>query len=391
MLNILFWVSFLFILFTYIGYPVSLKVLSWCCSKPVKKKEFDCWPRVSVVLAVKNEESNIRRRIENLVEQEYPNSPIEVIVVSDGSQDKTLNILKELQSEYQHSQIDLKILERSESFGKPSVLNLGMETAQGAIIVFADARQQYSQTAIRNLVSNFSDLSVGCVSGELQFVQEDNFGIKLEMGAYWNYEKLIRKMESASGSVMGATGAIYAIRKELYTEISPLTLLDDVLIPLTILCQKYRVVFDQTAIAYDVVSKDVGSEWNRKVRTLAGNWQLALSQGMAQKACVHHFFYRYFWHKLARLLVPYFLVIVFFTSSMLDGIFYDGFVVLQSVFYLFALLAHFFKSCNRIPFVKLCYFFCVLNLAAVAGFWVWIQGQCGQAWKDTASCDEVRK
>jgi biofilm PGA synthesis N-glycosyltransferase PgaC len=126
--------------------------------------------------------------------------------------------------------------------------------------MFADARQRFEPDAIAQLVANFSDPSVGCVSGELMFQVDTESSVKLEMGAYWKYEKWIRKMESQTGSVVGATGAIYAMWRKLYTPLPAAALLDDVLSPMNVVVQGYRVVFESKAIAYDILSDDVVQE-----------------------------------------------------------------------------------------------------------------------------------
>lgn len=381
MFELFFWLSFAFIIYTYIGYPVSLLLLLIFCEKPVRKTYWKTWPDVTVVIAAKNEGNNIRKRIANLIEQDYPKSNLEIIVVSDGSTDSTVKILQEIETEQDASPVLFKAIVQQESAGKPSAINAGVLNAKGSILIFADARQRFATTAIKELVANFSDPRIGCVSGELEFIESSTPNLKVEMGAYWKYEKTIRKMESRTGSVIGATGAIYSMRKELYKELPTEILLDDVLIPLNVSSQKFRVIFDQTAKAYDVVSENVESEWKRKVRTLAGNWQLLSEGTILKKAFVHRFLYRLFWHKLARLLVPYSLVIMLVTSILSEGWIYLIFSGLQVTFYFLAILTRFLAPLRRLSLPKLCYFFCVLNVAAVAGFLVWITGKSNNAWK----------
>ena len=381
MLEIIVWISCVFVFFTYVGYPVTLRIVKQFYTKPEKKNYGDDWPRVSVVIAAKNEAQNISPRIKNILGQDYPQRCLEIIVISDGSKDRTVEILQALKKDFSHENAHLHIIEQTESKGKPSALNAGLEIATGTIVLFADARQEFAKTAIRELVANFIDPQVGCVSGELQFLENHSSGLKTEMGAYWHYEKNIRKMESASGSVMGATGAIYAIRKELYEEIPVQTLVDDVLIPLHIIFKGYRVLFDQSAIAYDIFSDNIGGEWRRKVRTLAGNWQLIGNSRAIYISIKSGILFRFFWHKVSRLLVPFFLIALLIASLLAAGWTYSVFAMLQVAFYCIALLSYFFPLFQKNSFFKLCYFFCVLNLAAVVGFWVWISGKLDDVWK----------
>jgi cellulose synthase/poly-beta-1,6-N-acetylglucosamine synthase-like glycosyltransferase len=385
MVELFFLFSFVFILFTYIGYPVSIWFLNLFFEKSVRKTYWEEWPEVSVIVAAKNEEKNIHKRITNLVEQDYPKYKLEIIIVSDGSTDGTVRILQEIERELRSSPVSFETIVKQESSGKPSALNEGVMRAKGSILVFADVRQQFTATAIKELVANFSDTEIGCVSGELEFIEESNSNLKVEMGAYWKYEKAIRKMESSSASVVGATGAIYAIRKNLYIDLPAKILLDDVLTPINVASQGYRVIFDQTAKAYDTVSTNVANEWTRKVRTLAGNWQLLSHVALLSKKLSFRFLNRLFWHKLARLLIPYCLVVLLVTSIVSEGMVYKSFAGMQVTFYLLAILTHFFSRLRQLSLLKLCYFFCVLNVAAVVGFWICITGKSGDAWKPTAS------
>src|SRR5208283_4061082 len=219
MVEYVFWLSVCFIAYTYFGYPLTLYVLSYFKSLTVKKGHI--YPKISIVIAVRNEEKNIRERLEDLLAQEYPTNRREIIVVSDGSTDGTEDIVRE----YQGQNVRLSSLQSSK--GKAEALNYGIAHAAGEVVVFADARQRFMPDALKHLVGNFNDPSVGCVSGELVFTESQGSEIKAEMGAYWHYEKWIRKCESRTGSVMGATGAIYAARTALYKPLPSGIILDD--------------------------------------------------------------------------------------------------------------------------------------------------------------------
>lgn len=379
-INIFFWFSFFFIFFTYVGYPLILYFFSRVASIPVDKSNVFLQLSVSVVVAVKNEKKNIRKRIQNLIKQDYPAEKLELIIVSDGSSDETVSIVQELVVSLPPELAKITIHAYAPSQGKPTALNMGVGLAKGDVIVFADARQQFEKTTVSQLVSNFSDPTIGGVSGELVFMKESDSEIKAQMGAYWSYEKAIRKMESMSGSVVGVTGAVYAIRRKLYRYLPPETILDDVLTPMNIIMQGYRVIFDSKALAYDVPSRNVEHEWKRKVRTLAGNWQLISLQKDLFNPCKNKLMYRFFFHKIARLLVPGFLVLLFVTSMLQSGIFFDLLSILQVLVYTAALLARFFPIIQRNVIVKTIYFFCSLNLAALVAFFIWLTGRVSTVW-----------
>ena len=370
----LLWISILFVLYTYTGYPFLLKLLSLfrpCAVTMGGEAIFS----VSIVIAAFNEEKNIDRRLANILLQRYPQELLEIIVVSDGSSDATCNKLRACS----HSNVRLVELERRS--GKASAINAGIAEARGKIIVFTDARQEFEPDAISRLIANFNDPGVGCVSGELHFFQESGSTIRKEMGAYWKYEKWVRKMESSSGSVVGATGAIYAIRRELFEPLPVGTILDDVLIPLAIVQKGYRTVFEGAAAAFDSVSTDVGKEWQRKVRTLAGNWQLLTLNPDLCLPWRNRNWWRFISHKIMRLLVPFALISLFICSMVQSGWQYRVVTALQALCYVLALIGLCLPVSRGIRLINFCYFFLVMNAAAVAGLWIFLTGQCTTVWK----------
>lgn len=380
-MKLVFWLSAAIILYTYIGYPLWLAFLKLIRPRPVVKDPFE--PDVSVVVAACNEEHTIVRRIKNILEQEYPADKLEIIVASDGSTDRTVAAARAL-----HEQ-RVKVLDLSLRYGKAVALNSGVAIAAGEIVVFTDSRQTFEPGVIRHLVANFADSTVGCASGELVFLKDESSSIQAEMGAYWKYEKWIRKAESATGSVIGATGAIYAIRREIYQPLPPWTLLDDVLTPMNIVMQGFRTVFDGNAIAHDVVSKDVAQEWKRKVRTLAGNWQLLSLAPRLLLPWTNPCWWRFIAHKMLRIIVPFALMILLASGAVLEEGVYQVATGLQAMFYAVALMGMFLPATRLNKLVNLCYFFLVMNAGAVAGFWRWVTGGCVTAWKP-AYTEEVK-
>lgn len=375
----LFWSSLLFIVFTYAGYPFVLSRLPRIRSH-LKRRQKSASPAVSVVISARNEAAHIERRLRNLLEQEYP-GPLEILLVSDGSTDMTVTLAKQLNDELAAAGINLVLIEKPHSEGKPVAINQAVKKASGELLLFADARQWFAPGAIAQLAGRFADPEVGAVSGALVFVSADDPGLEMEMSAYWEYEKKIRRMESDTGSVMGTTGAIYALRRSDFEPIPPYTLLDDVLIPLRTCCRGRRVLFDQDAVAYDCVSREVDEEWERKVRTLTGNWQLLFEFGMLRQSLRHGFFFRLFWHKTARLLVPLLLALMPGFCFSAGGWYTLVGSALLGGFFLAWLMAY-LPLLRRSKLLKLWYFFCVLNLAAVYGFFTWITGGSSSAWKE---------
>ena len=206
-------------------------------------------------------------------------------------------------------------------------------------------------------------------------------GAPVEMGMYWTYEKWIRSAESRSGSVVGATGAIYAIRRGLYQPLPEDTLFDDVLTPLNIIMQGHRVVYEGRAKAYDHVSGNVQQEWQRKVRTLAGNWQLLKLRPPLSSFRENPIFWRFMSHKILRLVVPFCLILAFASSILLSGIVYRMASAFQIIFYLAALTTWLAPPFRSFKVLNVAYFFCVPNAAALAAFFKFAFGGTGSIWE----------
>lgn len=373
MSEILFWFSLTFIAYTYIGYPFVLMLLSRLKYRIGKKHSI--FPTVSIIIAARNEEMNIAMRLRNLCEQDYPSNNFEIIVVSDNSHDGTNQIVQS----FGGSRITLISLQQSS--GKALAINNGVAAAQGEIVVFADARQRFEKNVLRELVANFSDPGVGCVSGEMVFLDNIDSNVRTEMSAYWRYEKSIRRNESATGSVMGASGSIYAIRRILYKPLPAGTILDDVLTPMNIISQGYRVVFDSDAVAYDIISVGVEQEWRRKVRTLTGNWQLLSLAPWLFVPWRNKGWARFLSHKIFRILVPFFLIALLLLNLKLDGLFYQIFLYPQIVSYSLATCGYFFPMFRIHKIFSVPYFFMVMNAAALFGFFYWVTGKDNRIWK----------
>jgi cellulose synthase/poly-beta-1,6-N-acetylglucosamine synthase-like glycosyltransferase len=314
-------------------------------------------------MVVRNEAAGLERKLENLMASDYPSDLMEIVVASDGSTDGTNKIL----SGYSNLNRVRAIL-NPESRGKAAGINDAVAAAQGEIIVFNDARQKVEPDALRLLVENFADPGVGCASGELMLGDPDSGEAAKGTGLYWRIEKKIREWEAASGSVVGATGALYAVRRNLLAPIPADTILDDVYIPMQVVRQGSRVVFDPRARAWDVPNLGTEREFARKVRTLSGNYQLLqLSPWLLRSENPLRF--QFVSHKLLRLLAPFALATALVTSCFLREPFYRVALGLQLAFYGLSLLA--MTQLVRGPLARLtdpAFTFVMLNSAAVVAF-----------------------
>jgi poly-beta-1,6-N-acetyl-D-glucosamine synthase len=382
-----FWLSIAVILYAYVGYPLQLLIQARLFPRPVTlAKHTTTNPRtISVVVAARNEEQNIGKRIENLLTQDYPHGLMEILIVSDGSHDATGAIVERFTKERTESDTgkSVKLISYAPGRGKSYAMNRAVSEARGEIIVFADARQSFKTDTVKSLVDRFADPSIGCISGELVFTETTDSEIQAEAGAYWKYEKLIRKLESETGSVVGATGAIYAIRKELFIPLHEDTILDDVVTPMMVAAHGKRVILDSHAIAFDVVTKDAGKEFRRKVRTLAGNWQLVGQHGVFMRPGGHPLWWRFLIHKIMRLIVPFLLPITLAASFWQASYLGHLFGWLQVSFYAVALFSAVFAHLRKIKLFGFCFFFAALNAAAVLGFFYWITGRHHALWRSS--------
>ena len=358
-----FWLAAAAVFYAYAGYPLWLLLRRKWRTRPVVWEPIT--PFISIVMVVRNEAAVLTRKLENLTTLDYPPEKLEIIVVSDGSTDQTNEILTTF------PRIRSILLEKAR--GKASALNHGIAAAKGELVVFMDARQRIEPSALRFLAGNFADPDVGCVSGELTLTDDIASGKARGVGLYWKLEKLVRKLESETGSVVGATGALYAVRRDLLSQVQPGTLCDDLYIPLEVVAQNKRVVFESRAVAFDAIFSDWKREFRRKVRTLAGNYQLLrLAPWLLTGANPVRF--EFFSHKLLRLLAPFFLVFMLAASLFLRGWFYSSVFVLQLGFYSLALIA-LLRSQRKSPrIVHLSFTFVMLNVAAVVGLFKFITG-----------------
>lgn len=365
----LFWGSAFLVAYTYLGYMGWLWLQSLIWPWPVLRSRQE--PYVSVVMVVRNEERWLERKMQNLLQLDYPQELYQVVVVSDGSTDSTESILRRYASDPR-----VRVLMNQLSRGKASGLNDAIALAAGDVVVFTDARQQIEHGAIRALMENFADPHVGCVSGALMLGDPGLGEAGQGMGMYWRIEKEIRELESESGSVVGATGALYAVRRELLVPVPEGTILDDVYIPMQVVRQQKRVVFESLAKAWDIPDLGSGMEFARKVRTLSGNYQLVqLAPWILSRR--NPLLWRFLSHKLLRLTVPFALTAMLAASLWLSGPLYRVALVLQLCFYALALLAF-----ARLPKLGLigriadaAGTFVLLNTAAVVAFANFVAGR----------------
>ena len=360
-----FWLAAALIGYSYLGYPAWLWLRSRWSPRPVRRSSgqssressdrSSATPAVTAVMVVRNEEAVIAHKLENLLTLDYPQEKLDVVVVSDGSSDRTPAILadyarnsgvpSEIRTEVRTEvrtgvRTRVRSLTKPASEGKAAGINDAIKLATGEVLLFTDARQHIESGALRLLIENFADPDVGAASGELMLGDPANGETGKGMGLYWRIEKKIRELESASGSVVGATGAIYCARRRLLdASLLPVdTILDDVLLPMQIVRQGSRVIFDSRARAWDSPNLGEGREFSRKVRTLSGNYQLLqLAPWLLSSQNAIRF--EFISHKLSRLAVPFALLALLIASIFLPQPLYRAALGAQLAFYALSLAA----------------------------------------------------
>jgi len=377
-LEITFWAAVGFVAYVYIGYPVLIGALARLRPRPVRTGPVT--PTITVLIAACDEEARIAAKIENCLALDYPAERLDIIVVSDGSTDRTASIVATYASRLPGR---VTLIEFPERRGKASALNAGAARAQGEVLLLADVRQRFDRLAARALARNFADPEVGAASGELMLLAEGEDRRGAGLGVYWRYEKAIRLAESRVGSSMGYTGSVSAVRRSLYPDLPADTLIDDLVVALCVIARRCRVVFEPAAQAFDSVSTEPGHEFARKVRTLAGVLQTCVnSRRLAGGPLGFCVWWQLLSHKASRLAVPYALATILVASALLDGPIYRLTLLVQGATYGLGCLGLLTGARGRWGrIVALPSTFLMLNAAAVVGVLRYASGRRLDLWR----------
>jgi poly-beta-1,6-N-acetyl-D-glucosamine synthase len=393
--QLVFWISLAVILYTYAAYPVLIALAARIRPRPWLRRPWPSNPQapISVVMAVHNGAKLLPTKLEHLLSLD-PHLIREVIVVSDGSTDRTAEILLEANGRTDGRLIPV-ILERQ--VGKASALNPAIAAATGEVLLFVDIRPRIAPGALDALLSNFADPTVGCVAGELLLTTDSHDATASAVsGLYWRYEQWIRNCEAAFDSPTGVYGGFYAARRSLVSQNPDGLILDDMFQPLSIIRQGYRSVVDRSAHVIDTWPATHAGEFNRKLRTLAGNFQLiAFAPWLLTPQ--NRVLVQLVSHKLLRLIVPYLFVSLLVSSAVLGlltrSVPFAIFGLLQCVFWFMAALA----LRVRIPVLHRlaapASALLVLNAAAVAGLWKYLftRGPLWKIWSPTPATSIPRE
>jgi len=372
--EVVFTVGLALLAYTYLGYPALIWAFAQLFPRTVHRGA--CQPRVTVIIVAHNEAARIGRKLETCLALDYPKEKLRILVASDGSDDGT----NERVASYAARGVAL--LAFPVRRGKASCLNDAVANCDEEVIVLTDARQRLDAYAVRRLAENFADPSVGAVSGELVFEADGITEFGEGVDAYWRYEKFIRRQESRWHSVVGVTGALYALRRECFRQIPEDTILDDVVIPMNVIMEGRRVIFESRAIAYDLPSDDPRQEKLRKVRTIAGNYQLISSHLPFFVPWRNPIFFQLVSHKLLRLVAPFGMAVVLITNVMLAGraVPYQGLLAAQLLAYALPGIGCVWPYSRKWKPVKLATAFVLLNWFAVLGLVEFLRNRNVHVW-----------
>ncbi len=383
---VVFWVCLACVCYAYLGYPI----LVWCLARlfgrllsPPPQVDADL-PSVTLLIAAYNEEAEIEKRVQTALMTDYPREKLEILIASDGSSDATPAIVR------RYTDRGVRLLDYKQRRGKAAVLNAAFPEVRGDVVLLSDANTQIDPSALRKMVRWFNDPAVGVVCGRLILTDPDT-GRNVD-SLYWKYETFLKKCENGLGALLGANGAIYAIRRALHAPIPNDTIVDDFVLPLQAkLRANCRIVYECGAVAWEETPLGIGAEFHRRSRIGAGGFQSIALLWPLLRPRYGWTAFTFFSHKVLRWMCPFFLILLLISNLCLfDDSFYRLIFSGQVGFYLVSLLAAFLPP--RLPLLKplrLTTMFTGMNAALLVGFWRWLRGSQKAAWKRTARVAEA--
>jgi len=375
----LFWISAILITYVYLGYPAMLWLL--CRFKRDRRLPIpgNDDPVVSLIIAAHNEEKVIAQKIENSLTLDYPKSKLQIIVVSDGSTDRTADIVRSY-----GGQGSVQLVNLCRNVGKASAQNEAVKRADGDILLFTDANVSLRRDSVRKLVRHFYDDSVGCVVGRVAYTNEDETNISEGESFYWRYELFLRTQESQMGNLVAGSGPIMAFRRRLFEPLDPVVS-EDFVLPMRAAIKKYRTVYEPEAISSERLFQIAP---RGMFQTRARTTVLDIRGLFLYRAILNPFHYPlYAWglisHKLLRWLSPYFLLVLFTANLfLLDHPFYAVVFSFQTAFYVLAVIACLWRKQGKLPRIYgIPFSFCLSNAAVLTGVARFLLGKKSGSWK----------
>lgn len=372
-----FWSSALIAAYTYVGYALVISLLARVAGSPHRMRPIT--PTVTLLVAAFNEEDVIEAKLDNCLALDYPRDRLEIVVVADGSTDRT----PELAARYRRHGVRVEY--QPERRGKIHALNRVIPLLRGDVVVSSDANAMLNAGSLRMLVRHFADPRVACVAGEKRIMRRAG-DVSAGEGLYWRYESYLKRCDSAVSSVMGAAGELIALRRALYEPVAEDTLLEDFVVSMRLVNGGHRVIYEPEAYSLEEASPSIGEEFKRKTRIVAGGWQAVVRLGALLVPRRPLITFQYVSHRVLRwVLVPYLLIVAFVASGLLalsQGAVYRALFGLQVLFYALAGYGWYREERGgRHPLYYVPFYFTFLNYAALVGCLRFMRGRQSVTWE----------
>lgn len=389
LLHILFWTSLAIVLYTYIGYGaivfLLVKIRGFFAGKNEHRSAVAATqPSVTLIIAAYNEADCIKEKIQNSLGQEYPQQLLEIIVITDGSSDETPAIVASYEPK-------VKLMHQPARMGKTAALNRAVAHATNEILIFSDANTMLNKDAIANIAAHYANPAVGGVSGEKRIVNAIGIGAVAEEGLYWKYESLLKRLDSALYTVVGAAGELFSVRKSLYENVDHQIILDDFYISLGICSRGYQVKYEPDAYGEELPSQNVQEEEKRKIRIAAGGFQAMQIFKSLMNPFKHGMLaFQYVSHRVLRWAVcPFLLPVLFIVNVVLavvdSSVTVNFLLVGQISFYILAIAGWVLNKKNiKLRFVNVPYYFLFMNMAVYAGLNKFLKNNQSAVWERSA-------
>lgn len=362
--------------YTYAGYPLLVWLVSRLFPKSVKRDSYE--PRVTVLITAYNEEKDIREKLENTLKIDYPQEKLDILVASDGSTDKTDEIVREFEPR------GVRLFRQEGRKGKTYTQNKAVEQSKGDIILFSDATTAYHPDVLQKILPNFADETIGCVAGKLIYVDDSSSNVGKGAKNYWSYETFLKESESRACSLIGASGCLYAVRKTAYQPMYA-EACSDFLICTVIYRQGLRSIYEPTALCTEETNRRTDKEFQMRVRIISQTFtDLWRNLEMMNPFKSGFYAIQLISHKFLRYAVPLFLLLLFISNLFLsfNSVFFAGIFAMQFGFYLCALAGWLLEKMGKnIGIFAIPLYFTIANLASVIAFYKFLSGERYARWE----------
>ena len=374
--KITFLISVFALFYVYFGYPILVWLVSRVRPKKVKRAPFE--PFVTILITAYNEEKDLAAKLENTLQINYPKEKLEILVASDGSTDKTDEIVKKF------SERGVKLFRQEGRVGKTITQNNAVEQANGEIILFSDATTNYQINVLREILPNFADETIGCVAGKLIYVDDTASNVGKGAKSYWNYETFVKQAESDACSLIGASGCLYAVRKSAYQPMYA-EACSDFLICTIIYRQNLRSIYEPNAICFEATNQKTDKEMQMRIRVISQTFtDLWRNREMLNPFRQGFYAVQLISHKLLRYAVPVFLSLILISTLILSfsSLIFAMVFALQAVFYMIAMLGWILEHNGKnAGILAIPLYFVLANLASVIAFYRFLSGETYANWE----------